>query len=363
MLPSVFYHRDLEQGKILADPKQQALLPLLDKIHQELCQRQQVSCLAQLIQLWRPRQPVAGLYLYGEVGRGKTYLMDIFYKSLPFAEKKRLHFYRFMQWVHEALKEQQQAKQKNPLTQIARHYRKQATVLCFDEFFVTDVTDAMILGELIKQLFAQGITLLATSNIEPENLYYNGVHRDRFIPAIRLIQKHTTVASLDGQQDYRLRVLEQASLYFTPLGEASEDSLTTTFKQLAPDKVLYKQTLQVNARALKTIAVGDDVLWCHFSVLCGDARGQYDYIELGKQFHAVIISGVPMLTADTEDRARRFISLVDEFYDRRVKLIMSAAVPLTELYQGERLAFAFERTQSRLLEMQSHEYLAEAHKP
>jgi cell division protein ZapE len=334
--------------------------------------------------------PITGLYFWGGVGRGKTYLMDTFYSALPFPEKSRMHFHRFMRMVHHQLKELQG--QADPLQKVADQFSRQARVLCFDEFFVSDITDAMMLATLLDELFRRGVVLVATSNVEPRHLYENGLQRRKFLPAIELIEKHTRVVNVDGGIDYRLRVLELAEIYHSPLDEAADRGLLSSFIAICPDeesrtgsifeqsgeaqsslqqpaltqleRQLEQQTeLEIEGRMLKTRRCGDGVAWFDFAALCDGPRSQNDYIELARIFQTILISDVPQFDSKMEDQARRFISLVDEFYDRGVKLILSAAVPIAALYQGDRLEFEFRRTESRLQEMQSHEYLAREHKP
>ena len=307
----------------------------------------------------KPR-PVKGLYFWGGVGRGKTYLMDNFYESLPFEQKMRIHFHRFMQRVHNELKQLQD--QKNPLVVVARKLSDEARIICFDEFFVSDIGDAMILAGLMQELFDNGVSLVCTSNIVPDGLYKDGLQRARFLPAIELVKKHTEVVNVDGGNDYRLRTLEQAELYHFPLDEKSTLNLERYFRQLAVEAGRHNLELEINGRELIAHRHADDVVWFDFRELCDGPRSQNDYIELAREFHAVILSNVPQMNADKDDQARRFINLIDEFYDRSVKLIISAEAPIHELYLGGRLSFEFERTQSRLLEMQSHEYLEQAHR-
>ncbi len=306
-------------------------------------------------------QPERGLYMWGGVGRGKTYLMDTFFDCLPAEGKLRVHFHRFMQRVHAELK--QLAGEKNPLQRVADRLAAEAKVVCFDEFFVTDIADAMILGGLMEALFARGVTLVATSNIEPARLYENGLQRQRFLPAIALIEQHTLVLNVDAGVDYRLRTLERAELYHHPLDAEADVSLRESFERLAPHAATEGESLQINGRAIRTRSLADDVVWFDFAELCGGPRSQNDYIELAREFHAVVLSGVPALGAGNDDAARRFINLVDEFYDRNVKLVMAADRQLMDLYDGHRLRFEFQRTVSRLQEMQSHDYLAREHRP
>ncbi len=314
-----------------------------------------------LVTRWQPQQPAArGLYIWGGVGRGKTMLMDWFFASLPPGVALRMHFHRFMQRVHRDLGTFKG--NANPLHKVADGLAAEGRILCFDEFFVSDIGDAMLLGELLKALFERGVLLVATSNVEPARLYENGLQRSRFLPAIDLLQTNTEVHWLDGPVDYRLRVLEKAELYHSPLDAAADESLQRSFLALATGAPRDDVELMVESRLIVARKIADDVAWFSFSALCEGPRSQNDYIELAREFHTVLLSDVPVFTTRKEDAARRFISLVDEFYDRSVKLIISAAAPIADLYQGSRLRFEFDRTQSRLLEMQSQDYLGRLHK-
>lgn len=311
----------------------------------------------------KDRTSVKGLYFWGGVGRGKTYLVDTFFEALPFKEKVRTHFHRFMKRVHEEMKTL--PGEKNPLTIIAKRFAAEARVICFDEFFVSDITDAMILGTLMEELFKNGVTLVATSNIVPDGLYKDGLQRARFLPAIALIKQNTEIVNVDSGVDYRLRHLEQAELFHYPLNDVAQESLRKSFRALTPEctQAVENDKLIIENREIIALRTCDDVAWFDFRELCDGPRSQNDYIELGKIFHAVILSGVEQMSVSTDDIARRFINMVDEFYDRNVKLIISAEVELKDLYTGGRLNFEFQRTLSRLLEMQSHEFLSRAHKP
>jgi len=356
------YQRDLAQPGFVHDPVQEQVVRELQALHTALVQAQPRNRLAQWWQLRRgTRQPLTGLYLWGGVGRGKTYLMDTFFDSLPLQQKLRLHFHRFMQRVQMDLKAL--AGVANPLEAVADRLAREARVLCFDEFFVSDIADAMILGKLLEALFQRGVTLVATSNIPPPLLYKDGLQRQRFLPAIALLEQHTRVLNVDGGTDYRLRTLERADLYFAPLGEAADANLADTFARLAPGHAMHWERLLVNDRYISSRQLSDDVVWFEFAALCDGPRSQNDYIELARLYHTVFISNIPQLGDASNDMARRFINLVDEFYDRGVKLILAAAVPMQNLYTGSQLAFEFQRTLSRLQEMQSHDYLAMPHQP
>ncbi len=302
---------------------------------------------------------VQGLYIWGGVGRGKTLLMDLFYDACPIADKRRCHFHRFMREVHDALKAHQG--RANPLDAVAEQIAQQVSLLCFDEFFVKDIGDAMILANLLRGLFDRGVCLVATSNVVPERLYEDGLQRDRFLPAIELLQAHTAVCEMAPGQDFRLRALARSALYITPVDAATDALLREMMVQLSPEFPEYDVSLQVLSRRLAVRALADAVVWFDFSVLCEGARSVADYIELAEEYTTVLISNVPRFGVQNDDAARRFIHLIDEFYDRRVKLVLSAEVPIVELYDAGRLAFEFERTISRLQEMQGSEYLALAH--
>ena len=304
---------------------------------------------------------VKGLYFWGGVGRGKTYLVDTFYESLPFPDKMRTHFHRFMQRVHNELTHYKG--EKNPLTLIAGKFATEARVICFDEFFVKDITDAMILANLLEALFERGVVLVATSNIVPDDLYKEGLQRARFLPAITLVNRYCEVVNVDSGVDYRLRALERAAIFYSPLNNEAERELARSFRELAGHEGESDTSLEVNHRVLKARRLHEDVAWFEFLELCDGPRSQNDYIELAREFHTVLVSNVTYMDAKKDDQARRFINMVDEFYDRGVKLLMSAEVPIEQLYRDGKLVFEFQRTLSRLQEMQSREYLGLPHKP
>lgn len=308
----------------------------------------------------RRRDPIRGLYLWGGVGRGKTWLMDLFFASLDTERKRRVHFHRFMREVHRALRARDG--ERNPLPQVAADIAAHTDVLCFDELFVTDIGDAMILGGLFAALFDRNVTLVATSNVPPTKLYHDGLQRARFLPAIDLLERNTEVFEMGGGTDYRLRALQRATLYHFPDDAAARQRMADGFHAIAGTKGGEATSIEIEGRAIPARQIADGVAWFEFDALCDGPRGASDYIELACSNHTLFISGVPRLDAAMDNQARRFITLVDECYDRRVKLVLSAAVPLTELYAGKRLRFEFRRTESRLQEMQSHEYLADAHR-
>lgn len=305
------------------------------------------------------REAVRGLYIWGGVGRGKTFLMDLFFESLPIEQKRRIHFHRMMQDVHERMKTLRLV--EDPLDQVAAGIAQDTRVLCFDEFFVSDIGDAMILGRLLEGLFSRGVTLVTTSNARPDELYKEGLQRQRFLPAINLLKQHTDVVNMDGGTDYRLRILQKAGTYLTPNDERAMEKLDYFFGETASLQVETDIDLDINGRAVRAWRRAKGVAWFRFADICDGPRSQADYIEIARWYPSVIISGVPQFDALHDDQARRFISLVDEFYDRHVKLILSADVDVSGLYTGSRLSFEFDRTTSRLVEMQSTEYLALPH--
>lgn len=302
-----------------------------------------------------------GLYLWGGVGRGKTFLMDLFFETLDISAKKRIHFHRMMREVHMRMKAAGNV--EDPLDKVAEEIAGETRVLCFDEFFVSDIGDAMILGKLLQGLFARSVTLVATSNSSPQSLYRDGLQRKRFLPAIALLEHHTHVMELNSGTDYRLRLLQQAGTYLTPADARATDKLGKFFKSMVPGAAQEGRVLDVLGRKIHTVRCAKGVVWFDFMKICDGPRSQNDYIEIARWYQTVIISDVPLLGRELENPTRRFISLVDEFYDRRVKLIVSAAASIDTLYQGSKLAFEFQRTASRLTEMHSEEYLHEPHIP
>lgn len=362
--PLAKYQHDLAHGGFTEDAAQRQAVEALQQLYEALLlHRQQRRRRGFLGRLRKPAPPPQGLYFWGGVGRGKTYLMDTFFDALPFTQKLRLHFHRFMHRVHEELKAFKG--HSDPLPKIADKLAAEAQVLCFDEFFVQDITDAMILGTLMQALFERGVVLVATSNIVPDELYRNGLQRQRFLPAIALIKQHCQVINVDSGIDYRLRTLQQAEIYHAPLDAEADRNLLRYFAELSPDhgSRIEAGSIRINQRDIPVRLEADDVVLFSFAAICGGPRSQNDYIELARLYHAVLISDVPAMGGHNDDAARRFIALVDEFYERRVKLILSAEKPLQELYGEGRLSFEFKRCVSRLQEMQSHAYLALAHKP
>ena len=358
------HERNLASGYV-DDPDQRRVIQALDRVACELIESatKKRSVFGRLLGTVGRQVAVRGLYVWGGVGRGKTYLMDLFFEWLPIERKKRMHFHRFMQRVHADLR--RFAGQANPLERVADRFADEAIVICFDEFFVSDIGDAMIMGELFNHLFDRRVALVATSNVEPKRLYENGLQRRRFLPTIDLIEAHCEILHMGGDVDYRLRVLREARLFRVMThGEDASGALLKDFAALAPGGYEDRElTIEINGRFIDAVRQADDVIWFDFTAICETPRSQSDYIELARLFHTVVVADIPVLDGAREDAARRFISLVDEFYDRNVKLLVSSHAAVEDLYAGERLEFEFERTRSRLIEMQSEAYLMSEHRP
>lgn len=357
------YQQDLQDPEFEPDEAQQIAVNNLQRLYDDLVayKKPSKSILQKFgISKTPDKTPIRGLYFWGGVGRGKTYLVDTFYECLPFDNKMRMHFHRFMQRIH--LERKELRDREDPLVIIGKQLAQETRVLCFDEFVVNDVADAVILVKLMEVLFKEGVSLVATSNVEPVDLYKGGLQRDLFLPAIDLIYTHTDVVNIDSGIDYRLRFLDKAETYYCPLGESAHTGMQYNFDHLAPDAGIENAGIVVEGRELRSMRRSDGVIWFDFSELCDGPRSQNDYIELARCFHSILLENVPQMTRLQEDQARRFINLVDVFYDHNVKLIISAEVGATELYQGTRVEFEFQRTISRLQEMQSHDYLALSHK-
>lgn len=365
MTPLQQYQKDIAEHGFQRDEAQYQAVVALDKLYHAIVEFQSapVPQLSKWQKLMGKKidmpEPPKGLYFWGGVGRGKTYLMDAFFDALPTQRKMRVHFHRFMYRVHDELKLLGDV--ENPLAKVADKFKEEADVVCFDEFFVSDITDAMILATLLQEMFKQQMILVATSNIEPQNLYRNGLQRARFLPAIDMILARCDVLNVDSGVDYRLRTLEQAEIYHYPLDEQANINLNKYYQQLTGERQIVAHQIEVNHRQLEVIEASDGVLHASFAQLCQTARSQNDYIELSRIYHTVLLADVQQMNRKIDDAARRFIALVDEFYERNVKLIISAEVPMEDLYTEGQLEFEFKRCLSRLTEMQSHEYLAREH--
>ena len=363
MTPLQRYQSDIENNRIIPDSAQREVVNRTQALYEELLEAVSGNPIRRFItRYFAPRaHTVKGLYLWGGVGSGKTYIADTLYDCLPFNSRLRVHFHRYMQWVHAELKQLEDVEE--PLRLIANKLAADTSVICFDEFHVSDITDAMLLSGLLRELFARGVTLVATSNEHPDMLYRGGLQRERFLPAIELLKRYTSVVNLDTGVDYRLRYLDKARTYHHPLGPASSEKLSRSFAMIAMDSTGTHSLIEIAGREIKVKRLASGVAWFEFHDLCDGPRGAADYIEIARQFQTVFIEGITPMDDLENDRARRFITMVDEFYDRNVKLIVSAETPARELYNGKRLARQYERTASRLIEMQSHDYLGKAHLP
>ncbi|MBD1577215.1 MULTISPECIES: cell division protein ZapE [Vibrio] len=364
MTPKQKYQYDLEHCGYQHDSAQQFAVDKLDVLYHQLLEYvsspvKKPNFFAKILGQAPKVLPPQGLYFWGGVGRGKTYLMDLFFDALPHSKKSRMHFHRFMLRVHDELGSLQNT--SDPLEVVADRLKQEADIICFDEFFVSDITDAMILGTLFQALFARNMVLVATSNIPPKDLYRNGLQRARFLPAIELIEKNCIEVNVDSGVDYRLRTLQQAEIYHYPLDNQAAHNLNHYYLQLSRDECQQVQSIEVNHRNIEVMGVCDGVLLISFEQLCESARSQSDYIEISRLYHTVLVAGVKQMSRNNDDAARRFIAMVDEFYDRNVTLIISAEVKLEDLYLQGQLEFEFRRCQSRLVEMQSVDYLANEH--
>jgi len=369
MTPKQRYEADIANGTLSPDVEQADIIDRLDALSAELV----------AVKAWQPKKASwfsrlfggntevaashgpTGLYLWGGVGRGKTHLCDLFYDALPIEQKRRFHFHRFMQRIHDDLKAVKGV--ENPLDRVADTWAQEARLLLLDEIHVNDITDAMLLGGLLSALFDRGVTLVTTSNLLPDDLYKEGLQRARFIPAIERIKRHTDVVEMVGETDYRLRILQTEAIYLIPTpedGDVAEVSarMQKHFSRLSVGVADKRHCININKRDIPIKGRAGDVVWFSFEALCATARSTHDYIEIATLFHTVLISDIPVMDETKNDEARRFVNLVDEFYDRCVKVIISAAAAPDALYTGERLSFEFVRAASRLTEMQTTEYLS-----
>ena len=358
--PSERYARGTTAGRWQDDPAQRAALGAFDRIHDALLAPPPGRLARLRARLGRSSPGLRGLYLWGAVGRGKTMLMDQFVASLPEGIALRVHFHRFMLDVHAALRALGEV--RDPLLRVAADVAARTRVLCLDEFMVTDIGDAMILDGLLGALFGHGVALVTTSNTAPRDLYKDGLQHERFLPAIDLLERHCEVLELASPHDWRLRALTRAPVYLTPDDAHAEAALARLFDELAQGPVQENAALPINDRSFRARRVCAQAAWFDFAALCDGPYGSADYIELARTWPAILISGLPQFTPFNEDAAQRFVHLIDELYDRRVKLAVTAQAPTVELYDGKRLRLEFARTTSRLIEMQSREYLVEAHR-
>ncbi|WP_292934888.1 cell division protein ZapE [Noviherbaspirillum sp.] len=348
-----FYEHALVQRGYTSDEAQLRAVARLQQAYEEwgAYKSQRSSKIKRLIS--RPDVP-RGVYMWGGVGRGKSFLMDSFYSVVPVVRKTRLHFHEFMRGVHRQLDDLKGV--ADPLNEVARRIAKKYRLICFDEFHVSDIADAMILYNLLKALFDNGVSFVMTSNYAPDALYPDGLHRDRILPAIALLNDKLDVLNVDAGRDYRKRTLEQVEMYHTPLGAAADHALRNAFADLA-ETADEDPLIHIEAREIKSLRRAGGVIWFDFATLCGGPRSQNDYLEIASCFHTVILSGVPCMSAAMSSEARRFTWLIDVLYDHKVKLLMSAEVEPEQLYTQGALANEFHRTVSRIIEMQSSEYM------
>lgn len=358
------YAAEIKKRGFRTDKAQLAALVPLERLRADLLEAANAPVPLKLLRkLSSARRPPAprGVYLWGGVGRGKTWLMDLFYANLPIESKRRSHFYRFMQEVHGA--QRKLKKQQSPLERVADEIANDTRVICFDELFVSDIGDAMILGGLFDALLARGVALVITSNVAPKDLYQGGLQRERFLPAIKLLEQRMDLVVVDGGTDYRLKALADASLYLDSADARSPAALTEIYDDLSDEDSETLGFIELAHRKIPVLRESENVVWFEFDAICEGPRSAADYIHIAREYQSVLISNVPVFDATREDAARRFVTLVDEFYDRGVILVLSAAAQPQALYRGERLRFEFERIASRLIEMQSREYLAREHAP
>ncbi|MGM9426486.1 cell division protein ZapE [Hydrogenophaga sp. MI9] len=352
------YEAELKTRGYTTDPAQQRAIAALERCAADWANYKQKRSNALKKMFVKPEIP-RGVYMFGGVGRGKSFLMDCFFNAVPIRRKTRLHFHEFMREVHRELRELQGT--VNPLDELGERIAKRYKLICFDEFHVADVTDAMILHRLLDALFKAGVGFVTTSNFHPDGLYPNGLHRDRILPAIELLKQKLEVLSVDNGTDYRQRTLTHIELYHTPLGELADAAMDKTFGELA-EAHDESPVMQIESREIRALRRAGGVIWFDFQTLCGGPRSQNDYLEIATQFHTLMLSNVPQMAVRQASEARRFTWLIDVLYDRRVKLVMSAAVPPEQLYLDGPMSHEFPRTVSRLGEMQSAEYLALEHR-
>ena len=350
MKPSELYLNLIDDGQLSFDEEQAKLLEKFNHLNESLTKRSKS---------WFGQKKIKGLYIRGEVGRGKTQMMDIFFETLNIQEKKRVHFHRFMKILHDDL--DKISAQKDPLKKVAKDISKKTKVLCFDEFYVEDIGDAMLLGRFINELFENKVTLITTSNTHPDNLYRDGLHRSRFLPAIKSIKENCEIYELNSAQDYRLRTLEQLEIFIIGKGNQGIKELESNFTELTNGEFQDGQKIKILGREINTIKLAQGSLWVSFKEICEGPRSAKDYIEICSEFHTLFVSNVPIMKGSNDDSARRFIALVDECYERNVNLILSMETELEQIYSGERLLEPFKRTISRLEEMRSKEYLSRPH--
>lgn len=352
MTPLDYYQEQCANGFVVPDQQQLIILQNFQNLYHELVLAQQKRF--SFFSFLRSPHLVHGIYLWGSVGIGKTFLMDCFYHSLPFTEKMRMHFHQFMQQVHLALKEHQG--EKDPLKIIAKEYSKKTIIICLDELFVSDITDAMILGRLFNALFSEGVCLVATSNTAPDDLYKNGLQRLNFLPAIALLKKNLHVLQITSTQDYRLRHLKEAGVFYSPLDNLAKRNMEMSFNALTVGQKITETPFEMFGRKIPIKRRSDEVIWFEFNDICHVPRSQKDYLAIAEQFKTVLISNVPKIDPHEKDTICLFISMIDVFYDARIRVVISAAEPVAQIYQQGFMILEYTRTHSRLTEMQSVDY-------
>jgi len=355
------YTRAIAQAEIRQDRHQRKAVQELQALYEKIVNSEQdksnLFSILSYIRLAPSIIPVKGLYLWGGVGRGKTWLMDMFFESIPGNDKQRFHFHHFMQYVHTELAKLKG--QRDPLKLVAAKIAKNSRTLCIDEFHVEDIADAMLLNGLLENLFQHEIVLVATSNQEPDDLYKHGLQRSRFMPAIELVKTHTNVIHLEGREDYRCIVEMDNNRYITTHNEQTLQMMQKLFESHNKGESYRERVIQINKRPINTLLLGAEVVWFDFEVLCGSTRASMDYMKISQKFSTVLLSMVPILSEEQDDKARRFVNLIDELYDKKTYLIIAAEAQPQHLYTGRRLSFEFSRTASRLVEMRSRSYPAQ----
>lgn len=357
------YLNSIEKGELRLDPEQKEVMEELQIIYTAILTQENIPKPKKSFFSFfkgdskkQKTNPIKGLYLHGGVGRGKTHLVDFFFDRLPIEKKMRLHFHRFMQIVHEELAKLDSV--SDPLEQVAKIFTDKAQVLCFDEFHVIDITDAMLLGRLLEHLFDDGLVLVTTSNFHPDDLYKNGLQRDRFIPAINLLKEHTKLIEMGGNFDYRTEAFKELGVYYFLSDEHSEERLEEDFKQLSGVELYQgRKEVIINKRLIPAKKFTSDIVWFEFDDLCNTPRSTEDFTQIAEFFKTVLISNIPLMGSSLDDAARRFINMIDTFYDMHVNIVVSAAAEPDKLYSGKKLAFEFDRAISRINEMQTDKYI------
>lgn len=360
MQPSKHYEQLIQQGYIERDSQQQQMLVKLDALYEQLTEPLSwTGCLRRSINRLLGRSlPPRGVYIWGSVGTGKSFLIDNFFNCLSFSDKLRMHFHHFMEVVHFSLTEYQGS--RDPLRKIAADFARRTRILCLDELLVNDIADAMILAELFKNLLAQEVCLVFTSNTEPTKLYEKGLQRQRFLPAIALIETHCDVMEISSELDYRKRNFGHAKHYLTPLNEATDEQMRNYFLRYSGNHAMSSGMIEIHNRPIEVIAQSDKVIWFDFTKICSVPRSQKDYLAISESYRTVLVSDLPKFTPTDIARAQNFIHFIDILYDRNIRLIISAACPIDQLYTRGRLLMPFTRTQSRLMEMQALDWAQEA---